>query len=126
MALAMYLTNNSADLEACRHIDSENRAAIESRLTQNDWRDELITSLSGEVSKLSFDAIAGDLGGHIRDGKLVIRCIRLDYSLGRDRIISPDTGNKWTKILLFHYVRTRAQESSPADGYPFLSSKVVL
>ncbi|MGD1074689.1 MAG: DUF3786 domain-containing protein, partial [Thermodesulfovibrionales bacterium] len=90
-------------------IDSENRMVIESRLAQHDWRDELMKSLTEDVSKLSFDEIAGDLGCHITDGKLVVRCVGLDYSLGRDEAISPDTGNKWIKILLLHYVRTKGK-----------------
>jgi Domain of unknown function (DUF3786)/Putative Fe-S cluster len=109
MAFAISIRGNPDALDECKYMDLETIGKIREKLLQGDWRDDLIKSLAGEVAKLSFPDIAGDLGGQVKNGKLRIRCVGLDYSLGGDGTISPDAGNKWIRILFLHYVRTKGR-----------------
>jgi len=109
MSLAVSLGGNPDFLAQCRHITKKDLDAIKSLLTQGEWKDELIKSHMDEVSKLRFEEIAPDLGCCVRENALVIRCIGQEYSMGRDGTISPETKNKWIKILLLHYVRNRGK-----------------
>ncbi|HAM50232.1 MAG TPA: hypothetical protein DCP92_05885, partial [Nitrospiraceae bacterium] len=54
MAFAIYIQINADALDECRYIDLETREKIREKLIQGDWRDDLIKSLTGQVSKLSF------------------------------------------------------------------------
>lgn len=109
MSFAVFLGSNPDSLVQCRHIKQENFAAIQSLVAQGEWKDGLIDSHRDEVSKLNFEGIASDLGCILKEDALVVRCIGQEYSIGRDGTISPDTKNKWIKILLLHYVRNRGK-----------------
>lgn len=109
MSFALRIQSNPDALEQCRYIDQGSHALIRSMLVQGDWRDGLIKSLSEESSALDFTEIAGGLGVRMEDGKMIIRCIGVDYAVGRDGAIEPDRGNKWITILLLHYVRNRGE-----------------
>lgn len=105
MSFAVSLGSNPDFLEQCNHLGSEERESIKAMLVHGDWRDELIKSLMGEVSQIDLGEIAPRLGCSMRDDALAIRCVGQEYTIGRDGTIIPDTGNKWIKILLLHYVR---------------------
>ncbi|HXX80400.1 MAG TPA: (Fe-S)-binding protein, partial [Thermodesulfovibrionales bacterium] len=103
MSFAVSLGGNPDSLAQCRHITHENLETIQCLLAQGEWKDGLIESHMEEVSKLRFDEIASDLGCILREGALVVRCIGQEYSVGREGTITPDTRNKWIKILILHY-----------------------
>jgi len=109
MSFAVSLGSNPDHLEQCGYIGPEDRTSIRSMLVKGDWREELVRSLGGEVSKLDLAEIASGLGCFMRDDKLIIRCIGQEYAVGSDGKISPDTRNPWIKILLLHYVRNRGR-----------------
>jgi hypothetical protein len=109
MSFAVSLGANPDYLEQCRYIDPEKRELIKSMLVQGDWRDELIKSLMDEVSKIDLCEIAPHIGCAMREDKLVVRCVGQEYTIGVEGTINPDTGNKWIKILLLHYVRNRGK-----------------
>lgn len=109
MSFAVSLGGNPDFLAQCRHIAQKDLDAIKSLLSQGEWKDELIQSHMDEVSKLTFEEIAPDLGCILGEDALVVRCIGQEYSMGRDGTISPDTKNKWIKILLLHYVRNKGK-----------------
>lgn len=109
MSLAVALGANPDCLEQCRYLASEKRDIIKSLLVQGDWRDELVKSLMGEVSKLDLHEVAPHLGCSMKGDELVVRCVGREYTVGRDGTISPETGNQWIRILLLHYVRNRGR-----------------
>ncbi|HXX58627.1 MAG TPA: DUF3786 domain-containing protein [Thermodesulfovibrionales bacterium] len=109
MAFAVALKVDPDVIGGCRYIGQEKVTSIKAMLVTGDWREELIKSLSEEVSKLDFGVIAADLGAHVVDGRLLIRCIGVDHLVGRDGAISPDRENRWIKILLLHYVRNKGR-----------------
>lgn len=105
MSFAVSMQSNPDCLDQCRHIESSSLPVIKSLMTRGDWRDELVKNLMTEVSGTNLDDRAPDIGCSINGDSLIVRCIGQDYAVGRDGSISPDTGNKWIKILLLHYVR---------------------
>ncbi len=109
MTFAVSLGSNPGHLEQCSHVTPEERDAIKSLLVQGDWRDELVGSLKGEVSKIDLAEVAPPLGCPMRGDALVVRCVGREYTIGRDGSISPETENKWIRILLLHYVRNRGR-----------------
>ena len=109
LSFAVSLGGNPDLLEQCRYMGPEERGSIKAMLVHGDWRDELIKSLMEEVSHIELGEIAPRLGCAIRDETLVVRCVGQEYTIGRDRTIIPDTGNKWIKILLLHYIRNRGK-----------------
>lgn len=109
MSFAVSLGSNPDSLAQCRHIKQEDLDTIRSLVAQGEWKDELIKSHMDEVSKLRFEEIASGLGCCVREDTLVLRCIGQEYSMGRDGTISPDTKNKWIKILLLHYARNKGK-----------------
>jgi hypothetical protein len=123
MSFAVSLGSNPDSLAQCRHIKQENLDAIRSLVAQGEWKDGLIESHMEEVSKLNFEEVAPDLGCVLRDNALVVRCIGQEYSVGRDGTISPDTGNKWVKILLLHYIRNRGKGAFTGEWVSFSELK---
>ncbi len=109
MSFAVSLQGNPDFLDQCRRIEAPALSTIKSLLTRGDWRDELVKSLMSEVSVLNFDDLAPGLGCFVKGDELIVRCIGQDYAVRRDGEISPDTGNKWIKILLLHYVRSKGK-----------------
>jgi hypothetical protein len=109
MSFAVFLGGNPEGLEQCAYIGPEDREAIQSMLSQGDWREELVKSLGEEVSKLDLADVAPGIGCFMRDDKLIVRCMGQEYAAGSDGRISPDTRNPWIKILLLHYVRNRGK-----------------
>jgi hypothetical protein len=109
MSFAISLGLNPDCLEQCGYIEPEKRDLIKAMLGQGDWRDELVKSLMDEVSKLDLREIAPHLGCAIKGDRMVVRCVGQEYTIGGDGTISPDTGNKWIRILLLHYVRNRGK-----------------
>ena len=109
MSFAVSLGSNPDSLAQCKHITQEALDAIQCLLAQGEWKDGLIESHREEVSKLHFEEIASDLGCPLGKDALMVRCIGQEYSVGRDGTITPDTRNKWIKILLLHYVRNRGK-----------------
>ena len=123
MSFAVALGANPVCLEQCIHLAPEKRDIIRSLLVKGDWRDELLGSLMGEVSKVNLHEIAPHLGCSMRGDELVVGCIGREYTIGRDGTISPDTGNKWIGILLLHYVRNRGTGDSSGKWVSFSEPK---
>jgi len=109
MSFAVSLGGNPDRLEQCRYIEPDKGKAIKSLLVQGDWRDELIKSLMHEVSSVNFREIAPGLGCEARGDALVVRCLGREYMIGRDGAVTPETRNKWIKILLLNYVRNKGK-----------------
>lgn len=107
MPFALLVAGSPEALGQCTRLDPGARSAIEAILCRGDWRDGLIRVLTEEVLRLDFREVAGGLGARLEEGGIVIRCLGRDYTLRRDGAILPDTGNKWIKILLLHYIRSR-------------------
>lgn len=123
MSFAVSLGSNAGYLEQCTHIEPDKIVIIESMLKKGDWRDELIKSLMDEISVMDLDVIAADLGCCMKENRLVIRCIGQEYAISRDGAISPDTRNKWIKILLLHYVRNRGKGEFTGEWISFSELK---
>jgi hypothetical protein len=105
MSFALFLKTNPEAIDQCRYVEPANLGKLQSTLVQSDWRDELIGSLRREISGLDLEEIAKDIGGNIRDKRIIIRCIGVDYAMEKDGTIVPDGGNKWITILLLNYIR---------------------
>lgn len=109
MPFAVSLGGDPGRLEQCRHIETSKREAIKSMLVQGDWRDGLVRSLMENVSVINLSEVASGLGCIMKGGRIAIRCVGQEYEIGSAGTITPDTGNKWVKILLLHYVRNRGK-----------------
>ncbi|MFN3739619.1 MAG: DUF3786 domain-containing protein [Thermodesulfovibrionales bacterium] len=109
MAFALKLNKMPSLLDECPYMEEQKRDYLKANLTVSDWRDSLIESLRKEVSQMEFKDIAPDLGAHCQEDGLIIRCIGREFIIKRDGTILPDTENKWIKILLLHYIRTRGK-----------------
>lgn len=50
---------------------------------------------------------------------MIIKCIGREFLIKRDGAILPDTENKWIKILLLYYIRTRGKGSFTGEWISF-------
>lgn len=106
MSFAVLLQGNPDYLDQCPGISTANRSAIKELLVHSDWRDELVNTLMSEVSAMNLDDVAPGIGCAMKGDTVIVRCIGQNYAVGRNGSVGPDTGNKWIKILLLHYVRS--------------------
>ncbi len=109
MAFAIKVKKMPHVLDECPYIEDQKREHLKANLAASDWRDSLIESLRKEVSQIEFNDIAHHLGAIMHDDGLIIRCIGREFLIKRDGAILTDTDNKWIKILLLHYIRTRGK-----------------
>lgn len=109
ISFALQLKKDLSLLEECPYIDNDKREYLKRNLEVYDWRDDLIERLKKEVSSLDLSKISEGIGAIKVEGGISLRCIGKDYIITPDGTITPDTENKWIKILLLHYIRTAGQ-----------------
>lgn len=109
MSFAVLLKTSPEALDQCRHLGADARQKIQSMLLQGDWRDELTKTLMEEVSGIDLGAVASDLGCRMENGKLIVKCVGMEYSIDGKGVVEPEARSKWIKILLLHYVRFRGK-----------------
>lgn len=105
------LTKGEADISECPLLSAQEIESIRGSLVKSDWRENLISKLKDEVSKISFPEIAEGIGAELKDDALILKC------LGREFFISSD-GNvttrghitPWVKILLLYYIKNQREE----------------
>lgn len=107
MPFAFAVIKGEADISACTLLTPQDKTDITARLVRTDWRENLITTLRDEISKIKFSDIAKDIGGEVRGQKLILRFLGREFSISTDGEITT-TGNitPWVKMLLLYYIKT--------------------
>lgn len=110
MPFALSVIKGDAELSACPLLAQDEIRELNKSIIHLDWQEELIRSLSLKIQNVDLSALALDLGGVFRDGRLIMPC------LGREFEIFPDGGIKtrghitpWIRILLLHYINTHGK-----------------
>ncbi|GBE00211.1 corrinoid/iron-sulfur protein large subunit [bacterium BMS3Abin07] len=117
MAFALSVVRGEKDLEECSYIDRDTVERVREKIEKRDWKEELIDSLRKEVSGIDFESVAEGIGAELKDGKLRINCLGVDFLIEENgNIYSQGHINPWIKILLLHYIR-RAGRSAPGGKW---------
>ncbi len=115
MPFALALIRGEAELSECPHLTREELADLSAVLKRSDWREELIGKLRHEIREIPFQKVAEGIGGELRGGSLVLRCLGRDFTVSpHGEITSLGHITPWMKILLLHYIRTAGE--GPLSG----------
>jgi hypothetical protein len=115
MAFALSVIKGERAIDACPYIEEDVGEHIRNSIEHKDWKGELITSLSEEVSRIDLVSVAEGIGAGMVDGRLNIRCLGMEFDIdSAGGIHTKGHINPWIQILLLHYVRTGGR--SPLTG----------
>lgn len=115
MPFALAVVRGEATLSECPHMDAEAQVRLSEELTQTDWKEALIATLTEEIKGIPFKDVAEGIGGELRGDALVLRCLGREYAVSADGEIT-STGHltPWMKILFLQYIKTAG--SGPLSG----------
>ncbi len=107
MPFAFAVTKGESDISECPILSVQEIESIRGSLVKLDWREDLISKLKDEVSKISFTKIADGIGAKLKDGDLILQCIGREFLISSDgKITAIGHITSWVKILLLNYIKT--------------------
>jgi len=124
LAFAALVFQGQRRLEQCPRLDARLAAELSGRLGdpgERDWTGEtLLRELRQRFGEVDLAARAGLLGGWMRDGRLVLRCLGKLFELDRQGGLHSDCHqNPWLHVPLLRYVRDSAGVPPRGDWVRF-------
>lgn len=124
MPFAFAVTKGEADISECPLISDQEIESIRGSLIKFDWRENLISKLKDEVSKISFPEIAEGIGAKLKDDALILQCLGREFLISSDgEITTKGHITSWVKILLLHYIKTSGKSDLSGKWVSFSELK---
>ena len=106
MAFAVSVVKGDLAAAACPLLGPEEAARIQAAVALGDWREELIVKLGAELRGADFAAVAAGIGGQVRDGSLVVRCLGREFTLSPDGVLrAAGAASPWERMLVLLYAK---------------------
>lgn len=110
MAFCALAVAGQKDPDSCPQLGDEIKARIReksgaARAAQADRPEAMINKIMSKVAEVDFVEAAERLGGEVKDGRLVIRCLGKIFELDREgRLYSLCHVNNWVHVALLQYL----------------------
>ncbi len=107
MPFSFAVTKDEADISDCPLLTAQEIEKIRGSLVKSDWRENLISKLKDEVSKINFSEIAEGIGGELKGNTLILKFLGREFSISHDgEMTTRGHISPWVKILLLNYIKT--------------------
>lgn len=106
MPFAFALQKGEADLSDCPNLPPNERNELALGIKTFDWREELISKLQAEMSRVLLKNVAAQLGADFKNGRLHFSCFGKSVVVGSDGSVQSERPlTPWIRMLALFYIK---------------------